>query len=120
MDGAASASASASSRDDMADAQADAHSGGSVSPKSLKTQQADAADAADARLPPLTSSPNDDLDIPAFLRRPPPDPRRCDHCGQPATPTDPLNLWDWDGRPDGILLHARCETPWAETEGSRP
>jgi putative DNA primase/helicase len=34
---------------------------------------------------------------------------RCDQCGQPATSADPLHPWDWPGRPDGILLHRRCE-----------
>jgi putative DNA primase/helicase len=38
--------------------------------------------------------------------------RRCDHCGQSATRADPLNPWDWPGRPDGIRLHRRCETPF--------
>jgi putative DNA primase/helicase len=50
----------------------------------------------------------DDLAIPAYLRR-------CDHCGQPATPTEPLKGWDWRGRPDGIWLHARCEEAWMGT-----
>jgi hypothetical protein len=34
---------------------------------------------------------------------------RCDQCGQPATSADPLHPWNWLGRPDGILLHRRCE-----------
>jgi putative DNA primase/helicase len=38
--------------------------------------------------------------------------RRCDHCGQSATAADPLNPWDWPGRPDGLRLHRRCEGPW--------
>jgi hypothetical protein len=36
---------------------------------------------------------------------------RCDQCGQPA---DPLHAWDWPGRPDGILLHRRCEEAWID------
>jgi hypothetical protein len=47
------------------------------------------------------------------------DGRRCDHCGQPATSADPLHSWDWDERPDGILLHSRCEEPWHDA-GRRP
>jgi putative DNA primase/helicase len=43
--------------------------------------------------------------------------RRCDHCGQPATRADPLNGWDWPGRPDGIRLHGRCEAPWFDSNG---
>jgi hypothetical protein len=38
--------------------------------------------------------------------------RRCDHCGQPATPANALKPYDWPGRPDGIRLHRRCEEPW--------
>jgi hypothetical protein len=37
-----------------------------------------------------------------------PKPTRCDYCGQPGT----LNPWNWEGRRDGIWLHARCEWPW--------
>jgi len=44
-------------------------------------------------------------DIPDFLRR-------CDHCGHPARPADPLAAYDWSGRPDGVRLHARCEALW--------
>jgi Protein of unknown function (DUF3631) len=61
---------------------------------------------------PSTVPPDDGMDnlgvredFPDFLRR-------CDHCGQPATPADPLHGWDWPGRPDGIRLHSRCEAPW--------
>jgi putative DNA primase/helicase len=53
---------------------------------------------------------DDGLGIPAFLRR-------CDHCGQPATPTEPLTRWDWSGRPDGVRLHKRCEETWFDTQG---
>jgi putative DNA primase/helicase len=49
--------------------------------------------------------------FPGFLRR-------CDHCGQPATPADPLNGWDWPGRPNGIRLHGRCEQGWHDNEGT--
>ena len=38
--------------------------------------------------------------------------RRCNHCGGIETPADPLKPWNWAGRPDGILLHQRCEEPW--------
>jgi hypothetical protein len=41
--------------------------------------------------------------------------RRCDHCGQSATPADPLNPWDWPGRPAGIRLHGRCEAAFHDT-----
>jgi hypothetical protein len=46
--------------------------------------------------------------------------RLCDHCGHPESPADPLHLWDWPGRPDGILLHQRCEEPWLASEGGPP
>ena len=37
----------------------------------------------------------EDDGIPAFLRRPQPEPVvQCNHCGQPATPADPLNPYD--------------------------
>jgi putative DNA primase/helicase len=39
---------------------------------------------------------------------------RCNQCGQPATSADPLHPWDWPGRPDGILLHRRCEQAWID------
>jgi hypothetical protein len=42
---------------------------------------------------------------------------RCDHCGQSATPAEPLQPWDWPGRPDGIWLHRRCEGPRFDSEG---
>jgi hypothetical protein len=48
---------------------------------------------------------DDPWDIAEYLRR-------CDHCGQPGTPADPLTPWDWPGRPDGLRLHRRCEEPW--------
>jgi Protein of unknown function (DUF3631) len=44
------------------------------------------------------------------------DDRRCDHCGQPSTSADPLHRWNWDGRPDGILVHSRCEELWHDAE----
>jgi len=43
----------------------------------------------------------------------------CDHCGQVLRPEDIGQAWDWSGRPDGILLHARCEAPWFDSEGGR-
>jgi putative DNA primase/helicase len=55
-----------------------------------------------------------DLDIPECLRRPAP--KRCDHCGALEQPADPLNPWEWPGRPDGIWLHPRCEIPWNDGE----
>ncbi len=42
--------------------------------------------------------------------------RLCDHCGYPGRPADPLNPWDWPGRPDGIRLHVRCEAAWLDSE----
>jgi hypothetical protein len=57
---------------------------------------ADVADVADLRA-------NGGEDIPIFLRR-------CDHCGQPGRPIEPLSPYDCDGRE--ILLHLRCEAPW--------
>lgn len=51
--------------------------------------------------------------FPGFLRR-------CDHCGQPATPADPLNPYDWEGRPDGIRLHGRCEAAWFDSHEPAP
>jgi hypothetical protein len=45
-------------------------------------------------------------------------PRRCDHCGHPGRASDPLNGWDWPGRPAGILLHQRCEAPWFDSGGA--
>jgi hypothetical protein len=53
----------------------------------------------------------DVLDIPTFLRR-------CDHCGQLATPANLLNPWDWPDRPNGIWLHAGCEELWFDTQGT--
>jgi putative DNA primase/helicase len=44
--------------------------------------------------------------------------RLCDHCGGGETPANPLNPWDWPGRPGGILLHRRCEEPWFDSEPS--
>jgi hypothetical protein len=65
----------------------------------------------------------DFLDLPAFLPRerppqphPPPPPADypdlCGHCGAPATPADPLRIYDDPdtGRP--VRLHARCEGPF--------
>jgi hypothetical protein len=47
---------------------------------------------------------------------PPPESlRRCDHCGQPATAADPLSPYDWEGRPDGVRLHQRCEADWFDS-----
>jgi hypothetical protein len=51
------------------------------------------------------------LDLPVFLNRN----LRCDHCGQHATPADPLERWDHPGRPDGIVLHERCQVPWHDS-----
>jgi Protein of unknown function (DUF3631) len=45
-------------------------------------------------------------------------PRRCDHCGHAGRASDPLNGWDWPGRPAGILLHQRCEAPWFDSGGA--
>lgn len=63
-------------------------------------------------VPPVEETPdppdlsaNDPGDIPDSLRR-------CDHCGQLGTEADPLNPWDWPGRPDGIWLHPKCEEAW--------
>jgi len=41
---------------------------------------------------------------------------RCDHCGSATGITYP---YDWPGRPDGILLHRRCEAPWFDNFNSR-
>ena len=41
--------------------------------------------------------------------------RRCDHCGQPATAANPMSPYDWQGRPDGIRLHQRCEADWFDS-----
>src|SRR5260221_685514 len=67
---------------------------------------------------PIATVPSDDP-IPEVLRR-------CDHCGQPATVADPLSPYNWQGRPDGIRLHQRCEALWfdshkpaARTNGAR-
>jgi hypothetical protein len=57
-------------------------------------------------------SPWADLDIPENLRR-----RRCDHCGVLERSADPLKWWPWQGRPDGIWLHPRCEEGWHDSEG---
>jgi hypothetical protein len=58
--------------------------------------------------------PDDYPDMPGFLRRPQPEPVvRCSHCGQPATPADPLNPYEHDGRE--VRLHTRCEAPWFDT-----
>ena len=43
----------------------------------------------------------------------------CDHCGQLLRPGENGHVWNWPGRPDGIWLHPRCETPWADSEGGR-
>jgi hypothetical protein len=73
-------------------------------------------------VPPVEETPdppdlsaNDPGDIPDSLRR-------CDHCGQLGMGADPLNPWDWPGRPDGIRLHSKCEEAWqaAVTEVARP
>ena len=40
----------------------------------------------------------------------------CDQCGRPGQPAEPLNPWDWPGRPDGIWLHPGCEAPWFDSE----
>jgi hypothetical protein len=44
--------------------------------------------------------------------------RRCDHCGRLGRSTEPLNRWDWPGRPDGIWLHPGCEAPWHDRKGA--
>ena len=109
---AASTSASAGAPQGPADAHADAQDAqaeASVRPNPLKNLQMDAADAADARFP--TPSGDDGLDFPAFLRR-------CNQCGQLATPADPLNPYDWPDRPDGVLLHQRCEGAWFDSRGA--
>jgi putative DNA primase/helicase len=41
--------------------------------------------------------------------------RLCDQCGGRATASNPLNQWDWRGRPEGIWLHPSCEHAWVET-----
>jgi putative DNA primase/helicase len=46
-------------------------------------------------------------------------PGLCDHCGQPATPTNPLIPYDWPGRPGGVWLHRRCEAPWHDAGTDR-
>jgi putative DNA primase/helicase len=38
--------------------------------------------------------------------------RRCDHCGGMERLADPLRRWNWQGRPDGVLLHQHCEEAW--------
>ena len=62
---------------------------------------------------------DDGLSIPDFLlRKPAPNGgsgHRCDHCGLPEA----SGQWDWQGRPDGIWLHPRCEGPWLDSEGQR-
>jgi hypothetical protein len=40
----------------------------------------------------------------------------CDHCGTPATSGQ---RWNWEGRPDGIVLHSSCEAPWVDSERGR-
>jgi len=42
--------------------------------------------------------------------------RRCNRCGALATPSSPLNPYDWPGWPDGIWLHRKCEEPWFESD----
>jgi Protein of unknown function (DUF3631) len=41
----------------------------------------------------------------------------CNHCGGPGRDADPLSAWDWEGWPDGIWLHRRCEGAWHDSEG---
>jgi hypothetical protein len=72
----------------------------------LTQPSADSAAAPDEALGPARA---------ANLGRPP-DPL-CDHCGQLIRPGDNGQVWDWTGRPDGIWLHARCETPWFDSQG---
>jgi Protein of unknown function (DUF3631) len=43
--------------------------------------------------------------------------QRCDHCGQHATKADLLHRWDWPDRPDGVLLHCRCEEAFYDGVG---
>jgi putative DNA primase/helicase len=45
--------------------------------------------------------------------------RLCDYCGGMETPADPLRPWDWPGRPDGVLLHERCEALWHDGAAQR-
>jgi putative DNA primase/helicase len=45
--------------------------------------------------------------------------RLCDHCRGSETPADPLTAYDWDGYPEGILLHHRCEG-LVRLDASRP
>jgi Protein of unknown function (DUF3631) len=61
----------------------------------------------DAQGKPTATVPSDDP-IPEVLRR-------CDHCGQPATAADPMSPYDWEGRPDGVRLHQRCEADWFDS-----
>jgi AAA domain-containing protein len=49
---------------------------------------------------------SDGLDIPDSFRR---TGHRCDHCGSIF---GAMNHYDWQGRPDGIWLHERCEAGW--------
>jgi hypothetical protein len=42
---------------------------------------------------------------------------RCDHCGRPASPANPLKPWDWPDRPAGVWLHPSCEEPWFDSDG---
>jgi hypothetical protein len=73
----------------------------SVRRNPLKNRQMDGADGADDHFPSLSG------DTPL-----------CDFCGQSATPANPLNPYNRTGRPDGILLHSRCEGPWFDTRGA--
>jgi hypothetical protein len=70
--------------------------GATVRSRPLKSNGADDADAADAKSTPPSVQ---HLDL-------------CDHCGEVGTAADPLNPYDWSGRPDGIWLHGGCEEPW--------
>jgi hypothetical protein len=45
--------------------------------------------------------------------------RRCDHCGGMQRLADPLRPFDWQGRPDGVLLHRRCEEAWHDRASNR-
>jgi putative DNA primase/helicase len=88
------------------------HAGSDAS--TLRKAKNSGQDDFDHKIAPPRPTPADPWDslerFPIFLDRN----RRCDHCGQPGTPADPLNPWDCPGGPDGIVLHARCEEPWQD------
>ena len=55
-------------------------------------------------------SASDGLDIPDSFRR---TGHRCDHCGSIF---GAMTRYDWQGRPDGIWLHERCEEGWFDSK----